>query len=133
MSLFRDDIRRKAPRLLAAVAVAAFAVSVFAQERKPLGFSFEAASGLSNRFITPNGDRKNDEAVFTFSNPRDSQVSGTVYDLKGAKVADMSAGPGTNQLKWDPKASIAEVRSGLYLYVLWAEGRSFSGVLVVIR
>lgn len=100
---------------------------------RPQGFSFDA-SGLSNRLITPNGDGRNDGFVISFSNPADSAISGRIYDLRGAFVADMTAGPvpGTT-LAWNGRSGGAAVRSGIYVYVLEGEGKSFSGTVVVIR
>ncbi len=95
-------------------------------------FSFDS-SGLLNRFLTPNGDRKNDTVVFQFSNPMDSAVSGKIYDLRMAFVADLQPGPQPDTLQWDGKAGGAVVPSGLYLYHIEAEGRSFMGILVVIK
>ena len=39
------------------------------------------------------GDGLNDAAVFVFDNPRDSAVTGKIYDVSGAFVSEMSAGP----------------------------------------
>ncbi|MFA6004357.1 MAG: gliding motility-associated C-terminal domain-containing protein [Elusimicrobiota bacterium] len=98
----------------------------------PKGFSF---SGVSNRFITPNGDSKNDTAVFNFENPQYASVSGKVFDMQGKKVADMTAGnPSWSQLVWNAKSSAGEpVSAGAYVFVIEAEGGVFRGVVVVIR
>lgn len=90
-------------------------------------------SGLSNRAITPNGDGRNDSAVFTFDNPRDSAFSGRIYSLSGAFVADMANGPVANSLKWDGKAGGRPVPGGAYVYQIKAEERIFNGTLLVIR
>lgn len=96
-------------------------------------FSFDP-SGLSNKAITPNGDGLNDTAVFVFENPRDSAVSGRVYDTRGGFVSDMRAGPvAGSSLLWDGKAGGGPVPRGVYIYQIRAEGRTFSGTLVVIR
>jgi hypothetical protein len=104
---------------------------------RPTGFNFDISS-LSNKMLTPNGDGLNDAAVFLFDNPRDSGYAGKIYDLTGSLVADMSQGPipsGTGQgsLQWDGKAGGRVVPGGVYVYVIKAEGKSFSGTLVVIR
>ena len=50
------------------------------------GFKF---SGGLVRVITPNGDGKNDVAIVCYENPRDSEVTGRVYDLRGGLVSHM--------------------------------------------
>jgi len=96
------------------------------------GFTFNSA-GISNRFITPNGDGKNDVVVFTFDNPRDSTVSGKIYDLKGAEVAGMEPGPLANTLVWDGKSGGRPVPGGVYIYQIQAEGQVHNGTVVVIN
>ncbi|MFH1618815.1 MAG: fibronectin type III domain-containing protein [bacterium] len=90
-------------------------------------------SGLSNKLITPNGDKKNDTSVFVFDNPRDSAVTGKIYDLKGAFVSDMKAGPVANSLEWDAKAGGQVVSGGVYIYQIESEGKVYNGTMVVIR
>lgn len=103
------------------------------QAPRPAGFGFNA-SGISNRLLTPNGDGRNDSVVLTFSNPRDSVVTGKVYDLQGRFVADMAPGPVAGvTLAWDGRAGGRGVASGLYVFRLSAEAQSYTGVLVVIR
>ncbi|PCI36620.1 MAG: hypothetical protein COB53_08935 [Elusimicrobia bacterium] len=104
----------------------------------PNGFSFDSSSGVSNRFITPNGDTFNDTVVFTFENPRDSAVSGSIYDLKGAEVARLTIGPTPpsvtqSTLEWDGRMGGQAVNGGLYIYVILSEETVVSGTLVVVR
>ncbi|MFA6030070.1 MAG: gliding motility-associated C-terminal domain-containing protein [Elusimicrobiota bacterium] len=96
------------------------------------GFTFNAA-GISNRMITPNGDGMNDVVIFTFDNPRDSQVSGKIFDLKGAEVTTMVPGPASGTLMWDGKAGGGSVPGGVYIYQIEAEGQAFNGTVVVIK
>lgn len=96
------------------------------------GFNMDK-SGLSNRLITPNGDGKNDTAGFVFDNPRDSAVTGKIFDLKGAFVADMKNGPIGNSLEWDGKANGQAVSGGVYIYQIEAEDKVTNGTIVVIR
>ena len=49
-------------------------------------------TGVYPRIFSPNGDGRNDKAGFHFSNPEDLPVSGEVFDLSGARVADLSPG-----------------------------------------
>lgn len=91
-----------------------------------------------NRFITPNGDRKNDYAVIVYDDPGDAtasgSVSGKIYDLKGAFVADMRPSPAAQfSLEWDGKAGGQAVPGGVYIYQLVIEDKVFNGTLVVIR
>lgn len=96
------------------------------------GFDLDL-SGMSNKAITPNGDGKNDQVVFTFENPRDSAISGEVFDVNGARIASLSQGPLLNTLKWDGKANGRVVPSGVYVYQIRGEGKTFNGTVVVIR
>jgi hypothetical protein len=96
------------------------------------GFSADAA-GLSNRLITPNGDGKNDTMVFVFDNPSGASARGTIYDLKGARVASMVPGPVENSLVWDPRAEGRDVPGGVYVYQIESGGEVYNGTAVVIR
>jgi|CXWL01.1.fsa_nt_gi hypothetical protein len=96
-------------------------------------FAFNTA-GVSNRFVTPNGDGKNDTVVFTFDNPRDAAVHGRILDLKGrVVVADMAPGPVQNSLQWDGTANGAGVPGGVYIYQLEGEGNIFTGTIVILK
>ncbi|HNW44551.1 MAG TPA: gliding motility-associated C-terminal domain-containing protein [Elusimicrobiales bacterium] len=96
------------------------------------GVTFDI-SNLSNKMITPNGDGRNDAAVFLFDNPKDSGYSGKIFDAEGAFVADMVPGPIDDTLKWDGKANGRVVPGGVYAYQIRAEGKLFTGTLVVVR
>ena len=96
------------------------------------GVTFDI-SNLTNKMITPNGDGLNDAAVFTFDNPKDSGFSGKIFDAEGAFVTDMTPGPVPDSLKWDGKAGGRAVPGGVYAYQISAEGKIFTGTLVVIR
>jgi hypothetical protein len=92
-------------------------------------FSFNLA-GLSNKFVTPNGDGKNDTVVFTFDNPHDAKVTGRIVDLRGRVVAsDLRPGPTSSTLQWDGSG----VAGGVYIYQLEAEGHAFTGTIVVLK
>ncbi|MBI2384864.1 MAG: hypothetical protein HYV14_02505 [Elusimicrobia bacterium] len=94
------------------------------------GFAFNLA-GLSNRFVTPNGDGKNDTAVFTFDNPRDAKVTGRILDLRGrVVVSELAPGPVQNTLEWKPGAALP---GGIYIYQLEGEGQSFTGTIVILK
>lgn len=90
-------------------------------------------AGLTNRLITPNGDGKNDTMVFIFDNPQEKEVKGRVYDLRGALVASMKAGPVGNSLVWDARSGGQTVPGGVYIYQLEADGTIYNGTVVVVR
>ena len=112
------------PLLLARFAAAA-AVGV-------LGFTF---NGVSNRFITPNGDGRNDNVAFRFSNPSDSAGTVKIYDLRGHLLTTISINSGTGAVSavWDARANGQIVPTGVYIYVIAVEGVVASGALVVVR
>src|SRR2546430_16862375 len=56
------------------------------------------------RIFTPNGDGANDKARFEFDNPEQLPITGTVYDLAGARVGDLKPGSDpTSVMLWDGK------------------------------
>lgn len=95
-------------------------------------FSFDA-SDLSSKFLTPNGDKRNDRIVWRFQNPRDSAVSGKIYTLRGLKTANMQPGPDPDTLMWDGRSEGQVVPGGIYIYALEAEGKTVTGTILVIR
>ncbi len=93
------------------------------------GFAF---TGLLNRFVTPNGDGKNDAAVFQYLNPTDSAGTIRIFELRGRQVAAVSIDPGCVAncfAAWDPRG----YANGIYIYVITVDQTSKSGVLVVVR
>lgn len=106
------------------------AASVFASGLRPAAFTFGA---VINRFVTPNGDGRNDSATFRFDNPRDSGGSLKVYDLRGHKVAEVEILPSTavpSVVAWTPGQ---DTPGGVYIYVITIEQQSVSGAVVVVR
>ncbi|HEX4046467.1 MAG TPA: gliding motility-associated C-terminal domain-containing protein, partial [Elusimicrobiota bacterium] len=99
------------------------------------GFSFNMA-GVSNRFITPNNDQRNDNVVFTFSNPNNSPITAQIFDARGRVVAgSLPPGPegAGNSLMWDGTSGGRSVPGGVYIYQIRAEGQTYSGTLVIIK
>ena len=88
------------------------------------------------RIITPNGDGWNDKVIFQFDNPQLLPLSGQIFDVTGAKVAALSAGPNPDStLQWDGKTSAGVVvPAGIYLYEVDISGSSpETGTVVVAR
>ena len=87
------------------------------------------------RILTPNGDGRNDKARFEFDNPEQLPITGTVYDLSGARVSDLQPGADpTTVLLWDGKNSDGQtVAGGIYIYQIIFEGKTATGTVVVAR
>lgn len=94
-----------------------------------------------NRFLTPNGDRRNDSAVFKIENPSALDVSGKIFTVGGAFVSDMrlfSAPPAClatlkDCLEWDGRSNGQVVPGGVYIYQVEGEGNVFNGTVIVIK
>jgi hypothetical protein len=91
-------------------------------------------SNLSSRVITPNGDGRNDTLIFTYDpGPRNVQPTGEIFDVRGAHVASMTPGLVPNTLTWDGKSDGKTVTSGVYVYRIVGDGKTFTGSIVVAR
>jgi hypothetical protein len=70
-----------------------------------------------------------------FDNPQQLPLSGTVYDVTGARVASLQ--PGTDPsavLLWDGKDDNGQVvAGGIYIYQIDFEGKHGTGTVVVAR
>ena len=109
---------------------------------RALDFTF---NGVSNRFITPNGDGLNDFVMFSFSNPSDSAGTIKIYDLRGHLLTTISINSGGSLVcptgtagdpgcpVWDGKVNGSAVATGVYIYVLSVDSVHASGALVVIK
>ncbi len=121
-----------------------------------VGFAFR---GALVRVITPNGDGKNDVAILCVENPKDSAVSGRIFDLRGHVVGDMAFVKDASQvnaalpvaqcktafpaqfaladiqaLSWDGRApNGAVVSGGVYVYRIESEEAAVTGTVVVVR
>jgi flagellar hook assembly protein FlgD len=69
-----------------------------------------------------------------FENPKESIVSGCIYDITGAFVADLDWGGDNSSLKWDGEDRNGNiVREGIYIYQIKAEGKIINGTIVVVK
>jgi len=88
------------------------------------------------RILTPNRP-DNRRLFFFFANPSGQPVTASIYDMRGAKVRDLSAdglAPTTNSLVWDGRNTQGNiVPSGVYVYKLQAGGHALTGTVVVAR
>jgi hypothetical protein len=91
-------------------------------------------SNISNRVITPNGDGLNDQVIFTYDpGPRNAQVRGRIYDVTGAFVAEMAPGLVPNTIVWNGKMNGRSASSGVYVYKIEGDGKTYTGTVVVAR
>jgi fibronectin type 3 domain-containing protein len=91
-------------------------------------------SNISGRAITPNGDGLNDVVIFTYDpGPNNETVSGSIYDVMGSHVADMTAGQVPNTLVWNGTANGRTVGGGAYIYRIRGGGKTYTGTIVVAR
>lgn len=104
----------------------------FAASMSVRGFTF---NGVSNRFITPNGDGRNDNVAFRFSNPSDSAGTVKIYDLRGHLLTSIpiNSGTGATSAVWDACADGQTVATGVYIFVIAVESVVVSGAVVVVR
>lgn len=91
-------------------------------------------SNVSSRVITPNGDGLNDTLIFTYDpGPNNVSPTGKIFDLQGAAVADMVPGLVPNTLTWNGRMNGQPVHSGVYIYRITGDGKTFTGSIVVAR
>ncbi len=91
-------------------------------------------SGISSRVITPNGDGLNDTLIFSYDpGPNNVTPVGKIFDLRGAYVSDMTPGMVPNTLTWNGFMNGLPVHSGVYVYRITGDGKTFSGTVVVAR
>ncbi len=90
------------------------------------------------RIFTPNGDGINDIVLFVVENPKDSSIDGKIYDIGGNEVATLApagvGAPTPDTLMWNGRDRDGRlVRSGVYIYRIKGEGKSFTGTVVVAK
>lgn len=126
--------------ILAALAGLLALVGVAGLHAQSGGFRF---FGPLTRVVTPNGDSINDRFFACYDNFSDSGVTGRIYTLLGAEVASMThvrsplAGCAGGTLPqhawWNGRTSEGAVRSGIYVYRIEAEGKTYAGTFLVVR
>ena len=93
----------------------------------------ELVSATPSRIFTPNGDGINDVIRFRIQGPDSSTLSGRIFNLQGASVAEMKVFS-SDTLFWDGKDSDGRlVAKGIYLYKIEALGNVLTGAVVVAR
>lgn len=91
-------------------------------------------SNVSGRVVTPNGDGLNDLIIFSYDpGPRNISARGRIYDMTGAFVADMVPGLVPNTVVWDGKMNGRSASSGVYVYKIEGDGKTYTGTVVVAR
>ncbi|MFH1379226.1 MAG: hypothetical protein ABII23_02995 [bacterium] len=97
--------------------------------------SFELVQIWPTKTFTPNGDGINDEINFNFENPKESVVTGKIFDITGGYVADLKTGlNGSWSLLWDGKdRSGSYAPKGVYIYQIEADGKIINGTIIVAR
>jgi hypothetical protein len=96
--------------------------------------AFEVVQLWPQKIFTPNGDGVNDEINFVYNNPKGVPVSGEIYDVYGARVADLRAGRDGSSLVWDGRDAEGEtVAKGVYIYQIKGDGKMSNGTVVVAR
>ena len=99
------------------------------------GFFLGASSSSESPSLSPSPS-----SGFSVS---DSGVSGRIYTLMGAEVASMThvhapnggctSGTTPQYATWDGRTTEGTVRSGIYVYRIEAEGKTYAGTLLVVR
>lgn len=91
-------------------------------------------SNISGRVLTPNGDGLNDVVIFTYDpGPANAPVAGRIYDVNGSFVADMAPGLVPNTITWDGRMNGRPAASGVYVYRVQGDGKTFTGTVVVAK
>lgn len=87
------------------------------------------------RVITPNGDGVNDVAFLVFDTTLEGlPIDSSIYDITGAKVANMAIGGSADALTWNGKDGGGRaVPAGIYLYAVKIGKNVATGTIVVAR
>lgn len=131
-----------------AAAIAIFAcgaASVYAGEKQMTDYeeistqqaAFEAGGfaliEVSPRIFIPGGSAANREVVFSFSNPDESTVSASIYNINGRLVAQLNNSNAVRAV-WDGRDNAGrQAPSGIYIYQIESEGTVYNGTVVLAR
>ncbi len=133
-------IRLSDPVLTSAqqIAVSVRNIGIYQVRATQIGTVFKLSQNSPYpRVITPNDPSQNNRVFWFFDNPSGDPVTGTIYDIRGAVVRDItfsSLSPTSNSLVWDGRdGNGAVVPSGVYLYKIQAGKESATGTVVVAR
>ncbi|MFC2061674.1 LamG-like jellyroll fold domain-containing protein [Elusimicrobiota bacterium] len=106
------------------------------------GDTFNILSIQPDKIFTPKAQYMN-FIEFKYENPKEANIAGKIYDIRGAYIADMvlgntaSIGNDSGSFVWDGKDSSGSyVPSGVYIYqieVTGAEEKIINGTVVVAR
>ena len=95
---------------------------------------FELVQIWPTNVFTPNGDGVNDEINFIIDNPKESIVSGEIYDINGVFMNELSPGKDNFSLFWDGKDKDGDFcRKGIYIYQIKAEGKIINGTVILAK
>jgi len=98
----------------------------------PLGGMSSVVQSVHPRIFSPNGDGYNDIVHFDLINPDQQPVSGEIFDLQAAKVADLQPSP--LGLQWDGKGRGGRiVPGGVYIYQIRVGHQRVNGTVVVVK
>ncbi len=89
------------------------------------------------QIFTPNGDNRNDYVVFQFENPKDDDVSGKIYDIRGAYISALTKAADNASLIWDGTKDGGKVAEpGAYVYqieVIGSDAKVINGVIILAK
>ena len=90
---------------------------------------------VAPRILSPNNDSRNDRIFFIFDNPLSGlPVESAIFDINGAKVADMGLNSNETALTWDGKDTSGQpVQSGIYVYSIKIGKSLATGTVVVAK
>jgi len=99
--------------------------------------SFRITQTVPRKIFTPNGDGIWDDFNIVYDNPQALEITDAkVFDLSGARVADLRAGGayGADSLHWDGKgAGGGKALSAVYIYQFRAGEKYYNGTVVLAR
>ena len=87
------------------------------------------------KVFTPSGVSPYNSLQIVFEEKWESIVSGKIFDLSGAHVADLAQGIFESSLSWDGKFNDGrDANSGVYIYMLSVPGgQKVTGTVVLAR